>query len=517
MKNYITIKKNNKTMKNVFNINLILAMMLILFNSCSEEFLDNAPLDELTVEGAFNTKADAELALNGAYGTMVTNDPHTYRWFYTIVGDMRADNSHGGPPGTITNCELLESLAGDLEPGIWNWYEAYKYSAAANIILDNVPKIEDPNFSDSERKNILGQAYFLRAFHYYHLARQYRDVPLILSQDGDLLPAKSPEAEVYAQIVKDLELAESYLPTEHANRFLTSSRGTKGSAQSLLAKVYVETGDYAKAAEYAGKVMDSGVYSLVETYDHLWDGNHQNTTEAIFELQHVASTMTGTYHPAQMLPPGDLTIHEADKPGEGVGWAFPRFNVLNHELIEAFDEMGDSIRKWSSTLTVTDRSLMSDPPLGFADPTEPVSHTYKNGRHWDGFSGRWNVLLMRYSDIILLRAEALNQIGQTAQAITYLNQVRARVKLAPTTASSQSEVALAILKERRLELAMEGQRFWDLKRYYGEEGLVNYLKGLTDTGGNNLGKNPANVHQLYLPIPQRDLDINPNLVQNPGY
>jgi hypothetical protein len=124
---------------------------------------------------------------------------------------------------------------------------------------------------------------------------------------------------------------------------------------------------------------------------------------------------------------------------------------------------------------------------------------------------------MRYSDIILLRAEALNQIGQTAQAITYLNQVRARVKLAPTTASTKSEVALAILKERRLELAMEGQRFWDLKRYLGENGLVTYLKGLTDTGGNNLGKNPTSVDQLYLPIPQRDLDINPNLVQNPGY
>ena len=88
--------------------------------------------------------------------------------------------------------------------------------------------------------------------------------------------------------------------------------------------------------------------------------------------------------------------------------------------------------------------------IGFADPTEPVSHTYKNGRHWDGFSGRWNVLLMRYADIILLRAEALNQIGQTAQAITYLNQVRARVKLAPTTASSQSEVALAILKKQKI-------------------------------------------------------------------
>ena len=84
MKNYITIK-NNKTMKNTFNINLILAIMLMFFTSCSEDFLDKAPLDELTVDGAFNNKADAELALNGAYGTMVTNDPHTYRWFYTIV------------------------------------------------------------------------------------------------------------------------------------------------------------------------------------------------------------------------------------------------------------------------------------------------------------------------------------------------------------------------------------------------------------------------------------------------
>lgn len=127
---------------------------------------------------------------------------------------------------------------------------------------------------------------------------------------------------------------------------------------------------------------------------------------------------------------------------------------------------------------------------------------------------------LRYADIILLRAEALNNIGSTAEAISLLNQIRARVELAPTTAVSQSEVKLAILKERRLELLVENNRYWDLKRYYNDDAaFVQYLNGLTDGvggEGNSLGYQ-ATVERLYAPIPQSEVDVNPNLVQNAGY
>jgi hypothetical protein len=181
----------------------------------------------------------------------------------------------------------------------------------------------------------------------------------------------------------------------------------------------------------------------------------------------------------------------------------------------AFEEMGDDVRKYSSTITVSDRSLISDPAYGYGS-NEPISHMYKMGRSGEIFGGS-NVMLLRLADIILLRAEALNAIGQTADAITLLDQVRARVNLAPTAATSQSEVKLAILKERRLELLVENNRYWDLQRYFNDTSLfVAYLNGLTDSSGNSLGYQ-ATADKIFAPIPQSEVDINPNLVQNAGY
>ena len=141
------------------------------------------------------------------------------------------------------------------------------------------------------------------------------------------------------------------------------------------------------------------------------------------------------------------------------------------------------------------------------------------GRSGEIFGGS-NMMHLRLADIILLRAEALNAIGQTGEAITLLNQVRARVELAPTIAVSQSEVKLAILKERRLELLVENNRYWDLKRYFNDDSaFVAYLNGLTDGvdgSGTSLGYK-ATPDKLFAPIPQSEVDINPNLVQNPGY
>jgi hypothetical protein len=138
------------------------------------------------------------------------------------------------------------------------------------------------------------------------------------------------------------------------------------------------------------------------------------------------------------------------------------------------------------------------------------------GRSGEIFGGS-NVMHLRLADIILLRAEALNAIGQTGEAITLLNQVRARVDLAPTTATSKDEVKLAILKERRLELLVENNRYWDLQRYYNDtSAFIAYLNGLTDSSGKSL-EYKATPDKIFAPIPQSEIDINPNLVQNAGY
>jgi predicted peroxiredoxin len=348
------------------------------------------------------------------------------------------------------------------------------------------------------------------------LARIFGDIPLHLStDDDDIYKPQSSQEEVYAQVEADMLLAEALLPTEHSTNFLTRSRGTKGAAQTMLAKLYAETRDFQKCADYAAKVINSGVYELVDTFDHLFDGEHEFNSESIWEGVHVSGGFQqGTYAQLQMLPPGDFSQY-GDKPGSSWTVAYPRFNTLHSDLVTAFETMGDTVRANSSYITVSDRSLISTPSYGYSD-SEPISHVYKLGRVGEFTSGH-NIMLLRLADVILLRAEALNQLGNTGEAITLLNQVRARVELAPTTATSKADVAKAILDERRLELFMENSRYWDLKRYYNDDAaFVQYLNSLTESDGTSL-EYKATLNNIFMPIPQKEMDINEYLVQRPGY
>jgi hypothetical protein len=176
--------------------------------------------------------------------------------------------------------------------------------------------------------------------------------------------------------------------------------------------------------------------------------------------------------------------------------------------------MGDTVRE-ESTIFYVPYEMATQPNFGY-EVGEPIGHMWKMGRTGEIFD-KWNVILLRLADIILLRAEALNQIGNTGEAITLLNQIRERVQLPPTTATSKSEVALAILKERRLELVVENNRYYDLRRYYNNDAaFIQHINSQTDSEGNSFGVQTS-VGKVYIPIPQAEIDVNPNLVQNPGY
>tara|TARA_B100001173_G_scaffold310427_1_gene324997 strand:- start:372 stop:1928 length:1557 start_codon:yes stop_codon:yes gene_type:complete len=518
MKNQTIIFKKNNNMYYNNNLKLVIVTLLMLaISSCSpDDFLEKIPLNELSAEGSYQTQSDAEAAIGAVYGEPAQMSQHYYKWQHTVFSDMRADNTHGGFVADFITHELHSPNASAYEPLGYAWSQPYRYIAGANSVLDNVPGIEDPNFSEASKNSILGQAYFIRAFNYFQLVRIFGGVPLQLStNDSDLFKSRSTEAETYSQIESDLLMAESLLPKEHSTNFLTRTRATRGAAQAMLAKVYAETSDYTKCAEYAGKVIDSGVYELLPVFDHLFDGEHDYSRESILEMEHVPDGNVASYHPLQMLPPGDFSQYEGSKPGSSWEVAYHRFNTITTDLIAAYDEMGDDVRKWSTVITVNDRTLITQPNYGYG-PDSPVSFMYKMGRSGEIF-GAWNVMLLRLADIILLRAEALNATGQTAEALTLLNQVRARAELAPSSAISQAEVKLAILKDRRLELVAEFNRYWDLKRYFNDDtAMAQYLNGLTDDTGASLGYQ-ATAEKLFLPIPQPELDVNPNLVQNPGY
>ena len=521
MKNILnnTINFKIKLLKDRFNSRTILAFTLILFYSCtSEGFLEKTPLDVLTAEASYINKSDAEAAIAAVHGMPYDWQEHHYLWTRLVFSDMRADNGHGGPGIMYMNAERHEPNASDYEPGGYAWDEPYSYIAAANSVIDNVPDIDDPNFSDAEKNVILGQAYFFRAYQYMQLARIFGDIPLHLStNDPEIYKPQSTQEEVFAQIEVDLLLAESLLPKEHSTTFLTKTRGTKGAAQTMLAKLYAETRNFDKCAEYAAKVINSGVYELVGTFDHLFDGEHEFNSEMIWEGAHIqGGFQQGTYAQLQMLPPGDLSLYgDGDKPGSSWEVAYPRFMTLPSEAVTAFETMGDTVRAYSTYITVNDRAKISSPAYGY-DDSEPISHVYKLGRQGE-FTNGHNIILLRLADVILLRAEALNQLGNIGEAITLLNQVRARVELAATTATSKADVAKAILDERRLELFNENNRYWDLKRYYNDDAaFIQYLNSQTESDGTSL-EYKATLNNIFLPIPQKEMDINENLIQRAGY
>jgi tetratricopeptide (TPR) repeat protein len=267
---------------------------------------------------------------------------------------MRADNTHSGFVADIINVELWQASPSANEPNGYPWSQNYQYIAAANAVIDNIPRIENPDFGQADKDVIMGQAYFLRGFFYFYLNRVYGGVPITLSnEDSDIFKARSSYEEVHAQVEADLLLAESLLPSEYSTNYLTRTRATKGGAQSMLAKLYADMGDYTKCAEYAGKVISSSTYELLPTFDHLFDGEHEYNKEIILELTHIMGNAQSTYHAVQVIPPGDYSQYDGTKSGFNP-WEVPyhRFNTAKNSLVEAFKEMGDTVREESTIFYV---------------------------------------------------------------------------------------------------------------------------------------------------------------------
>ena len=497
---------------------LAAAFVLSGMGSCKKSFLDQTPQNTLTSDD-FKSASDAEAAMVGCYSLMANSNYWYYNWNYLIDGDVRSDNNYsGGSAPDIDGVDNFTSVATDNQPISEDWYELYMEIGAANSVLDNVPNITDPALTATRKAQILGEAKFLRAYHYSHLVRNYGAIVLQLhtiTVDPNTLKSRSPVDSVYAQIIQDLKDAEASLPVSYSDQASSHSRATQGAAEAVLAKVYAQMGDYQDCLTYCNKVLPSQYggtgtagYALLANFDWLFDSQHKNSAESIFELQHTEGTITHGYAQGLMLPPSVQAQY----------WV--KFAPPTQDLVKAFKAAGDTVR-FNSSITWEYNGPGTANPV--ASPThygsyDTIPYVWKIGRNWPGgWSGGSgdNLILLRLADIILLKAEALNQLGQMADAIPLINAIRARVNLAPTTASSQSDVALAILNERRLELAFEGERWYDLLRY-GAQYTINLMNSQVDGNGVSLGYQVTTDRLLY-PIPQNDRDNNPNLSQNPGY
>lgn len=485
---------------------LFITGMVLGLSSC-EDFLSPDPISSATSANSYKTASDAEAALIGVYDSF---QAEYYIWDNILFSDVISDNHYAGGDNpevfqiedltfTPTNNRLFN-----------NWGQIYSAIAKANVVIKNVPNISDMKLDENgRREQIIGEARFLRAYHYSHLVKLWGAVPLITEPVTSTDPSitqkeRNSVEEVYAQMITDLEYAAEHLPDKYSDdASVNKARATKGAANAMLAKVYAQMPDrdYAKVVEYCNLVINSPAgYQLLTDYTHLFDGNHYNNNESIMEVQFVGGT-EANWGPQLVLPPSI----------SGDTWR--KFVTPSHNLVDAFDAEGDDIRKNATILFESDIPWSDEFWSLAVNGTVPFAYKWKSANGWASTNRQY---ILRLADIILLKAEALNATGQTELARTEIDRVRDRVGLNPTPASNQVQMALAIENERRLELAQEGQRWDDLKRSGRAVQVMTDLAEIDLRTGTEKSY-PITTDKLLLPIPQSERNRNKKLSQNDGY
>lgn len=488
--------------KTLYSITFLIAFSTGVLSGCSK-FLDKRPITQTVTPNAsdsLTTASDAESLLQGMYGYFKGSGYGPGIEFNVLDritnGDVLSDNCYAGgdnPDNLAIDLFTFNSLNGNIAR---DWSDCFYVIAKATNAIIQVNSSKDPALPADRKNRIVGEVSFMRAFEYFDAVRLWGKLPLVLSpidaSSSESLIRSSgglpyPVDSVYAAILSDCWFALSTVGNvgDDPSKFTVS----KGAVRSLLAKIYAtkQPANWDSVAYYCDLVLPQ--YTLLPDYAQLFDVNHKNNSESIWELQYDGyNSSVGNWIPSQF---------------QGAGWK--KFSTPSNDLINTFTAEGDSIRKHAS--------------ITFADYGWPDKY-WTNSAHYpvlskytDPNNGLNNMYMIRLADIILLRAEAYNAKGDVANAAAMVNKVRTRVALPATTAANQADMTLAIEKERRLELAFEGQRWFDLLRTGRAKDVMNAQK---DGSGNNLNYNVKDYQLLY-PVPQTQLDLNPLLQQNPGY
>ncbi|MBL7825981.1 MAG: RagB/SusD family nutrient uptake outer membrane protein [Saprospiraceae bacterium] len=475
---------------------------LLAFNSC-EKFLELEPSSQgIAVNNTssdsilYKSASEAEAALAGAYRDLKNE---YFELDYYVNGDGQSDDAYAGadnPANFQIDDYKIDATNSNVSR---DWRYLYSTIGKCNTVINNVRSVTDPALTADRKEEILGEASFLRAFMYFQAVQLWGDVPLQLKEVKtisaanleeiypQIFPARASQEEVYAQIIADLETALAKVRVTAPNK----GYATKGIVNAVLAKVYAtqEPHDWNKVKQYCDEVIVGG-YSLLADYNELWNSANENSAEAIFEINYDGGASDGNW---------------GTKMFRGLDWK--KFNIPSNDLLAAFDAENDVVRKNASVIFLDVSGKWSDPH--YPQTNYPFVNKWRNFQE----GSNQNYIFIRLADILLLKAEALNELGDAAGAVSLVNQIRARVNLPATTAATQAEVRLAIEKERRLELAFEGHRWYDLKRTGRAIDVINNAKG---ANGENLGYN-LTTNRLVWPIPQAELDKNGKLIQNPGY
>ena len=470
---------------------LIISTILAL-GSCSD-YLELAPEYMINEQDFYKTASDFETALIGTYAPW----QELHESPLIRIGELLTDNAEitwSSP--TTSEAELDENevtSTNGFVGGVWS--VGFQTVSRCNNILE---RIEGAAIDPTLKSQYKAETLFLRAYSYFYLVRLFGDLPLITksfkspNEVADFNMTRQPVSEIYELIISDLTTAADLFQLDD----LPKSRASAGAAKTLLGKVYLTQKQYDLAATVLEDVMGMG-YKLEDDYKTLFTNNNDNLDESIFEIPYQSGDIgEGNSFASLFTPPRfDMAIFPGNM--QGSGRVMPTLNMVN-----AY-ESGDLRRTATigdSVLLVTGDYAQDRHALKFVDFTV--------GKQGDGGI---NFTALRYADVLLMYAEALNETNRTDLAHTYLNMVRDRADLDPLEGLTKAEFTLALEQERRVEFYCEGHRWHDLVRTGRAQAVINNYwaeKGL----GFSLES-----HELLMPIPSREISIDPNLDQNPGY
>lgn len=474
---------------------LFIAVLLV---SCDDD-LDVLPNDKMTELDFLNNPDNAIQLVNGIYNKNLDYDTYAFSWIgmTSITSDDADKGSTPGDTGADKhNLDALNFTASSTS--FLDVYKArYQGIGRANKALFYLEQLT----IDATLKNrLIGEVKFIRAMWYFDLVRCFGGVPIVVKSDidvndnqqiNDVVYTRKSKAETYAQIEADLTDAIEKLPLKNQYGASDLGRASKGSAQGLLAKVFMYEEKWQQSYDMAGEVINSGQYALLPDYAQVWREAGENGPESVFEIQ---ATLTNGLQ--------DYTNVQGPRGTPNLGWGF---NTPSLSLANSY-ESGD-LRKEATIMFVP--STLWD---GLVAPTTLTNPRYNYKAYqssiaesWDGNLGMTakNLRILKYSDILLIRAESGFHIGNTGESLIRINEIRTRAGLLPAVAVTLQ----SIWDERHLEMAMEHDRWFDLIRT-GQAAAAMAANGKTFQVG---------VNEVF-PIPQEQITASGGiLTQNPGY
>src|SRR5690606_25045688 len=502
--------------------NIYIALFSVgLLGACNDQ-LDLNPIGAVSQDSFYTTASDANAAVTACYNALMAY--HTGGAHITgmdMWGDIQSSDAEPHPDGVAWNQIYQYTLQPNNGELANQWFQIYEGIYRTNQALEKIPGID---MDETLKARLLNEAYFLRGWWMLRLAKMYGDAPLVtktLTVDELMIP-KSSRQEIFDQVEQDLKQAQN-LPEVYDDSNV--GRATAYAADMVLAELYLWQKNWSAAKPLLERIIGSGRFALLDSYSSLFDGSIENHEESIFEIQYKANTgqNLGNFSTTYSAPNGEGYV-----PGGGWGWIRPTQDLVNEyetspkedpRFYYSIFRLGDDFEGQIFTDVVNG--------TGFAVKKWVISGktgaVIEQNFPWHTSA---NFALYRYAEVLLMYAEVLNELGSSDEAVTYINQVRARpsVDMPPLSSTlSKSEVFEAIRHERRVEFTFEGKIAFDLRRW----GIAGSFLRSPARWQNNIQINPQwggnffkfedGKHDVF-PIPQSEIDKSGGtLVQHPSW